>query len=167
MPLPTPERLAHHEAGHAVVQHWISQGRFRVTRVALDTDGAQVAGSSLIDQEVSLGLYHFGLVTLAGIAAENRYFDEHPAPEGERWGAVGDIEEWMSVASDVLEERAKVELVTGNVMRRLADFFQQQGTWSAVSELAQLLLAEGVAEGERLQIILQRQRENAGQQNTA
>jgi hypothetical protein len=106
MPLPTPERLAHHEAGHAVVQHWVSQGRFRVTRVALDSAGGQVAGSSLIDQEVTLGLYHFGLVTLAGIAAENRYFDDHPAPEEESWGAVGDIQEWMAAAVDVLQDKA-------------------------------------------------------------
>lgn len=156
MPLPTPERLAHHEAGHAVVQHWISEGRFRVTRVALDTDGLQVAGSSLIDQEVTLGLYQFGLVTLAGIAAENRYFEDHPAPEGERWGAVGDVEQWMAAASDLLQSKARVEMVTGNVLRRLADFFQQPGTWGVVSELAGLLLEQGAVEGESLQDVLQR-----------
>jgi len=156
MPLPTPERLAHHEAGHAVVQHWISEGRFRVTRVALDTDGLQVAGSSLIDQEVTLGLYQFGLVTLAGIAAENRYFEDHPAPEGERWGAVGDVEQWMAAAADLLQSKARVEMVTGNVLRRLADFFQQPGTWGVVSELAGLLLEQGAVEGESLQDVLQR-----------
>jgi hypothetical protein len=154
MSLPTPERLAHHEAGHAVVQHWISQGRFRVTRVALDSDGGQVAGSSLIDREVTLGLYELGLVTLAGIAAENRYFSDHPAPQEETWGAVGDIHEWMDVASDVLQEKARVELVTGNVLRKLDEFFQIQRTWRVVTELAQLLLAEGVVEGERLQTVL-------------
>jgi len=156
MSLPTPERLAHHEAGHAVVQQWGSQGRFRVTRVALDSDGGQVAGSSLIDQEVTLGLYQFGLVTLAGIAAENRFFSEHPASEGETWGAVGDIREWMAAASDVLQDKARVELVTGNVLRKLDQFFQAQRNWRVVTDLAQLLLAEGVVEGERLQDVLWR-----------
>ena len=158
MPLPTPERLAHHEAGHAVVQHWVSQGRFRVTRVALDSDGGQVAGSSLIDQEVTLGLYHFGLVTLAGIAAENRYFSDHPAPEEDPWGAVGDIQEWMAAAVDVLQDKARVELVTGNVLRKLDEFFQSQTNWRVVTELAQLLLAEGVVQGERLQDLLRGER---------
>ena len=157
MSLPTPERLAHHEAGHAVVQHWISAGRFRVTRVALDSDGGQVAGSSLIDREVSLGLYQFGLVTLAGVAAENRYFRDHPAPEGETWGALGDLEQWLDAARELLQSEARVALVTGNVMRRLEDFFRSEGSWSVVSELALLLVAQGVVEGEPLRVVLQRQ----------
>jgi hypothetical protein len=157
MPLPAPERLAHHEAGHAVVQHWISEGRYRVTRVSLDSDGGQIAGSSLIDREVKLGLYQFGLVVLAGIAAENRYFSDHPAPLGEQWGALGDIQEWMAEAADLLGEKARVEMVTGNVLRRLAEFFESPSNWSVVCELAQLLLAEGAVEGERLQSILQKQ----------
>jgi hypothetical protein len=154
MPLPTPERLAHHEAGHAVVQHWISQERFRVTRVALDSDGGRVAGSSLIEPEVTLGLYQFGLVTLAGIAAENRYLSEHPAPEDDPWGALGDIREWMAAASEILQEKARVELVTGNVLRKLDEFFEGPDSWRVVTELARLLLAEGIVEGERLQDVL-------------
>ena len=154
MSLPTTERLAHHEAGHAVVQHWISEGRFQVTRVALDSDGETVAGSSLIDNNVTLGLYQFGLVVLAGIAAENRYFLLNNLHEGDHWGAVGDIEEWLSAARDALQSEARVEIVTRNVLRRLREFFQAGTTWSVVSELAQLLISQGVVEGERLQGLL-------------
>jgi hypothetical protein len=157
MPLPSPDRLAHHEAGHAVVQHWIAKGRFRVTLVSLDSGGGEVAGFSLIDHNVTLGLYEFGLVVLAGIAAENRYFSEYPPPEGEQWGAVGDIDEWLATARDVLHSEARVEIVTRDVMRRLQDLFNDQATWNVVSELARLLLAEGAVEGVRLQAILERQ----------
>lgn len=157
MPLPSPDRLAHHEAGHAVVQHRVAKGRFRVTLVSLDSSGGEVAGFSLIDHDVTLGLYEFGLVVLAGIAAENRYFSEYPPPGGEQWGAVGDIDEWLAAARDVLHSEARVEMVTRNVMRRLQDLFDDQATWNVVSELAGLLLAEGSVEGARLQAILERQ----------
>jgi hypothetical protein len=157
MPLPDPERLAHHEAGHAVVQHWVARGRFCVTRVSLATDGNQVAGSSLLDREVRLGLYEFGMVVLAGIAAENRYFSELPPPEGEVWGAVGDIDEWLGIARGALESEARVELVTRNLLRRLTTFFADQSTWATVCELANLLLTEGAVDGDRLHAILERQ----------
>ncbi len=51
MLLPDPKRLAHHEAGHAVVQHRLAKDRFRVMRVSLDTDDNKIAGSSLIAHE--------------------------------------------------------------------------------------------------------------------
>jgi hypothetical protein len=157
MPLPDPERLAHHEAGHAVVQHWVARGRFCVTRVSLATDGSQVAGNSLLDREVRLGLYEFGMVVLAGIAAENRYYSERPPPEGEVWGAVGDIDEWLGMARGTLESEARVELVTRNLLRRLTTFFADQSIWATVCELANLLLTEGAVEGDRLHAILERQ----------
>jgi hypothetical protein len=75
---------------------------------------------------------------------------------------VGDIEEWISAASDLLENKARVEMVTGNVLRRLEEFFQLQTTWSAVTELAHLLLAEGAVEGDRLQAILQQSVQRSG-----
>jgi len=156
MPLPDPDRLAHHEAGHAVIQHRVSKGRFHVTRVSLETRGDQVAGSSLIDREIDLGLYEFGLVVLAGIAAENRYFREHPPDREDMWGAVGDIEEWMAAAREALGSEARVEMVTANLMKRLRELFEDQATWGAVSELAGLLLMEGAVAGERLQAILER-----------
>jgi hypothetical protein len=154
MTLPDPERLAHHEAGHSVIQHRIAKGRYRVTRVSLESDVSRVAGSSLIDRDVSLGLYEFGLVTLAGIAAENRYFCDHPPLEEELWGAVGDVEEWLSAARDVLQSESRVDMVTHNVMKRLQGFFDTPENWSAVCELAALLLSEGVVEGELLENIL-------------
>lgn len=153
--LPTPERLARHEAGHAVIQHRIANGRYRVTRVSLESDGQQVAGSSLIDREVSLGLYEFGMVTLAGIAAENRYFREVSPLDGEVWGAVGDVEEWLATARTVLQSEAKVDLVTRNVMRRLTGFFDETANWRMVEELAGQLLEHGVIEGKQLDDILQ------------
>lgn len=157
MPLPSPDRLAHHEAGHAVVQHWVARGRYRVTRVSLDSDGGELAGSSQIDNEVTLGLYEFGLVVLAGIAAENRYLSEISPPEGEQLGAVGDIDEWLAQAADVLHSKARVDIVTGNVMRRLMNFFGERANWGRVTSLAKLLQAEGSVEGERLRKILEQQ----------
>jgi hypothetical protein len=157
MPLPDPERLAHHEAGHAVVQHWVARGRFRVTRVSLAADGSQIAGSSLLDREVNLGLYEFGLVVLAGIAAENRYFSDRPPPDGEIWGAVGDIDEWLDMARSSLESEARVELVTLNLLNRLSAFFADQSVWGTVGNLANLLLTDGTVEGTRLHAILERQ----------
>jgi hypothetical protein len=157
MPLPDLERLAHHEAGHAVVQHRIARGRYRVTRVSLESDGESVAGSSDIDTETDLGLYEFGMVVLAGIEAENRYFSEHPPPQGDIWGAVGDTEEWLSAARNVLKSDARVEIVTRNVLKRLRDFFDHAENWGIVCKLAGLLVAEGGVEGKRLQDLLEDQ----------
>jgi len=152
--LPAPERLAHHEAGHAVVQHWVAKGRYRVTRVSLESDGQQVAGSSLIDRDVTLSLYEFGLVTLAGIAAENRYFREFPPPDGEVWGATGDVDEWLAAARTNLESEARVDMVTRNVMRRLMGFFDEAANWRMVECLAEQLLVHGIVEGKRLNAVL-------------
>ena len=157
MALPEPARLAHHEAGHAVVQHWVARGRFRVTRVSLESDGINLAGSSLIEPEVNLGLYEFGLVVLAGIAAENRYFKVVSPATDEPWGAIGDIDEWLAQARSALRSYARVEIVTKNVMRRLKDFFEDQTSWSVVTELAEVLLKEGVVEGRQLRSLLERQ----------
>ena len=156
MQLPSSDRLAHHEAGHALVQHWVAKGRFRVTRVSLESDGGQVAGYSLIEPEVTLGLYEFGLVVLAGIAAENRYFSEVSPPEGEQCGATGDIDDWLAEARTALGSNARVGIVTNNVMRRLKDFFDDQVNWNMVTELAEQLQKEGTVEGEQLQMLLDR-----------
>jgi hypothetical protein len=156
MPLPTPDRLSHHEAGHAIVQHWVAKGRYRVTRVSLESNGGQVAGSSLIDRDVTLGLYEFGLVMLAGIAAENRYFSEYPPPAGETWGAVGDIDAWLATAREVLQSEPRVDMVTRNVMKRLKDYFEDAENWGAVRNLAGQLLVEGYVDGELLSAILER-----------
>ena len=48
-------------------------------------------------------------------------------------------------------------MVTGNVMRRLEEYFRADANWGVVTELAGLLLTEGALEGERLQALLQRQ----------
>lgn len=155
MALPDRERLAFHEAGHAVVQHWVARGGFQVTLVALDTDGGRTAGCSLIDQDVQLNLYEFGLVTLAGIAAEERYFREHAPPAGaDQWGAVGDIEEWLETAHRLLGNDGRVEMVTRSLQEKLQDFFEHDRYWGIVSELAAALVVEGAVEGERLQKIL-------------
>jgi hypothetical protein len=157
MPMPSPARLAHHEAGHAVIQNRVARGRFSVTCVSLDTGDGRVAGRSLIDREVTLGLYEFGLVTLAGIAAENRYFRDVPSDDGERWGAVGDTEEWLAAAREMLQSDARIEMVTKRVMQYLQNFFADGENWSVVTELAKLLLEEGTVKGERLHALLERQ----------
>lgn len=156
MPLPAPDRLAHHEAGHAVVQHWVAKGRYRITSVSLQTQGAEVAGSSQIDRDVELGLYEYGLVVLAGIAAENRYYRDVPPPDGEVWGAVGDVDDWLATARDVLQSEARVDMVSRNVMKRLQDYFADDGNWGAVCSLASCLLELGTVEGRQLEAILER-----------
>jgi hypothetical protein len=156
--MPEKERIAHHEAGHAVVQTLLGRGRFVVTEVSIVAGAAcvgaerRVQGRTHLGSEADLNLYEFGLATMAGIAAENRYFEEHPPTDGEQlWGAVGDIDEWESACRRLYPEEGQARLVGLNVMRKLREIFNDPAVWHVVQELAGALVAHDTVAGEELQ----------------
>ena len=157
--IPEPRRRAIHHAGHAVVQTIVGRGRFAVQHVALDAGtcgswrGRPAQGQALLDREAFLGLYEFGLVTLAGIAAEERYLAGTP-PDGEPVVALSDLAAWQEQAGDVLQSEARVDLVSRNVMGRLLEWLEDDTIWQVVECLAAALLAEGTVQGETLRKIL-------------
>jgi len=152
-------RLAIHHAGHAVVQTLVSRGRYLVSRVSLDGPhdslwhGRPTHGEAMLDREVFLGLYEFGLVTLAGIAAENRYMSGQP-PEAEPLVALNDLAAWQEQAVEVLENDAQIRLVSINVLRKLQEWMADDGVWAVVINLAEELLASESVQGPQLQRIL-------------
>lgn len=157
--IPEARRMALHQAGHAVVQTIVGSRRFAVNRVAIDIEpvdswrGFPALGESTIDRETVLGLYEFGLVTLAGVAAEERYLaglqeEEDPVV------ALSDLAVWQEQAWDVLKSEARVNLVSRNVMRRLQEWMDDDNVWRVVENLAEALLSEGTLQGEPLRKIL-------------
>jgi hypothetical protein len=155
------ERIAHHEAGHAVIQAMIGQGRFVVNEVSIK-EGAACAGEqcraqghALLAEETDLNIYEFGLATMAGIAAENRWFEDHPPTEEYmKWGAVSDIEEWESTCRRLYPDEAKARLVGLNVMRKLQEIFDDPAVWRVLQELAAALIERETVAGEELNKIL-------------
>lgn len=151
--------MAIHAAGHAVVQTIVGRQRFAVTRVAIDVEpvaswrGLPAQGESLLDREAVLGLYEYGLVTLAGIAAEERYLAGMP-PEADPVVALSDLAAWQEEAWNVLQSEARVDLVSRNVMRRLQEWMAADAVWQVVERLADALLTDGVLEGEPLRQML-------------
>lgn len=157
--IPEPRRVAIHQAGHAVVQTLVGHGRFAVARVSLQGEhggtwhGHLARGEAALDRETELGLYEFGLVTLAGMAAENRYLAAEQ-PNNEPLVALSDLAEWQERAGDVLQDVARVRLVGINVMRRLEEWLNEGAIWQVVERLAEELLARGTVQGEELRGIL-------------
>jgi len=157
--LPDIERVAIHQAGHAVAQALVGRGRFEVSHVSLIGDhdcswrGVPAVGTATIDREALLGLYEFGLVTLAGIAAEER-FQAEQEPEEEPLVAISDLTEWQEQAWQVLQDEAHIRLVSLNVMRKLQEWFTDENTWQVVDNIAQELLENEAAQGERLKSLL-------------
>lgn len=157
--IPEPKRVAIHQAGHAVVQTLVGRKRFAVTRVSVDGpcgeiwQGRTARGEALIEREVLLGLYEFGLVTLAGIAAEERYLAMEP-PEADPVVALSDLAAWQEQAWNVLQDEARMQLVSLNVMAKLDEWLAENAIWQVVERLATELLAQGTIEGELLQQIL-------------
>lgn len=157
----TPElqRMAIHQAGHAVVLALVGRDRFTVSRLALGLEanaswpGRPAWGASALDRETRLGIYQFGLVTLAGIAAEERYLAAQP-PESEPLVALSDLAEWQQQAREVFGDAGKIRLVSLNVMRRLHQWFAEQAIWQVVECLAAELLAHGTLDITALQLIL-------------
>lgn len=155
---PSIKQIAIHQAGHAVVQTLVGRDRYKVSQVSLDgphsaLDPAAPCGEASLDREVMLGLYEFGLVTLAGIAAENRYMILEP-PAGEPMVAVSDLSAWHQEADQLLESPSRVRIVSLNIMRKLEEWMTDPKIWRVVKELAEALLVEDTVHGERLQQIL-------------
>jgi len=157
--IPDPRCRAIHHAGHAIVQTIVGQGRFAVQHVALDAAtcgswrGRPTQGQSLLDREAFLGLYEFGLVTLAGLAAEERYLADQP-PEGEPLVPLSDMAAWQEQAWNVLQSEARVGIVSRTILLRLQKLFEDNRVWQVVETLADALLAEGQLSGEPLRKIL-------------
>lgn len=151
--------MAIHLAGHAVVQTIVGRGRFEVGRVSIDVEPGgswrelPAHGEALLDREALLGLYEFGLVTLAGIAAEECYLAQVP-PEGEPVVALSDLAAWQEEAWKVLQSDARVNLFSHNVMLRLREWLENTNVWQVVECLADALQAEGTVQGEPLRRIL-------------
>ncbi|BCR06194.1 hypothetical protein DESUT3_32630 [Desulfuromonas versatilis] len=167
--IPEIRRVAVHQAGHAVVQALVGRGRFTPARVTLGVEywrGLAGCGEAALDQEVSLGLYEFGLVTMAGIAAEQRYLELGP-PATNPLVALSDLAEWREEAWKVLQNHARARLVGLNVMRRLQQWMADGATWQVIEQLADELLATGSVEGARLQGILAPLTGGAARKNTA
>lgn len=156
---PEPRRVAIHQAGHAVVQTLLARDRFSVARVSLDGShgsawqGIPSLGEALLDREVLLSLYEFGLATLAGVAAEERYLAQLP-PEDEPVVAISDLAEWQEAAEQVLETPARIDLVSRNLMRHLEETMADDATWRVVEQLADELLVHGTVAGDDLHRIL-------------
>ena len=167
--IPELHRMAIHQAGHAVVQTLVGRKRFAVSCVSIDSEPGGIwqelpaRGESLLDREIFLGLYEFGLVTLAGIAAEDCYLaqgehNENPVV------AVSDLAAWQEQAWKMLQDDAKVQLVSLNVMRKLQEWMTNNAIWRVVEQLADALIAQGMLHGESLQHILAPLEESRGRQ---
>jgi hypothetical protein len=142
-----------------VVQTIVGRGRFAVERVALDAEkcgswqGRPTQGQTLLDREAFLGLYEFGLVTLAGFAAEECYKADSP-PESEPMVPLSDLAAWQEQAWNVLQSEARVTIVSRTIMLRLNELLEERGVWQVVETIADALLTEGHLQGEPLRKIL-------------
>ncbi|WP_303720614.1 hypothetical protein [Malonomonas rubra] len=157
--VPEKSRVAIHQAGHAVAQALVGRGRFEVAHVSLASEhggtwrGVPAVGDASIDREMVLGLYEFGLVTLAGIAAEERY-QAMSDPEEEPLVAISDLADWHQQAWQVLQSEARIQLVGLNVMQKLQQWFANKQVWQVVESLARELLEKDSVQGARLQFLL-------------
>jgi hypothetical protein len=157
---PEPERVACHQAGHAVIQAILARGRYRVGTVSLygpdgpEPDPDRPCGFSCPDREANLNLYELGLALLSGIAAENRYIEEHAPEENDLWGAVSDMREWQDAAMELYRDEGRVNLMSMNIMAKLSAIFEDRAVWSVVTTLADALRDKRTVEGDELQAIL-------------
>jgi len=153
---PEPRRMAIHQAGHAVAQALVGRGRFSVTRLALGIEsnpawpGREAWGSASLDREEMLSIYEFGLVTLAGIAAEECYLASQP-PEAEPLVALSDLAEWQEEAGRIFEQPGQFRLVSLNVMHKLHEWFAEPAIWQTLEGLADALLERGELAQEEVQ----------------
>lgn len=121
------------QAGHAVIQTLVGHGRFSVVCLSLDGKyGGEWRGLpshdvATLDRQVDLALYEFRIVTLAGIAAENRYMAMQD-PAVDPLVALSDLAEWQEEAWRVLQDEARIRLVGINVMRKLEKLFDDDRT---------------------------------------
>jgi len=157
--VPEPRRMAIHQAGHAIVQALVGRGRFRVSRVALGREANaawpdhEALGAASLDRETFLSIYEFGLVTLAGIAAEERYMATQP-PEEEPLVALSDLAEWQQAADRLFAQPGQRQLVGLNIMRKLHEWFAEPSIWHILETLATELLEHGALDEVALEKIL-------------
>jgi len=157
--IPEPRRVAIHQAGHAVIQTLVGHGRFSVVRLSLDGRhggewrGLPARGVATLDRQVDLSLYEFGMVTLAGIAAENRYMAMQE-PAVDPLVALSDLAEWQEEAWRVLRDEARIRLVGINIMRKLEELLDDNTIWQVVEDLADKLQQRGTLEGASLSRLL-------------
>jgi len=157
--VPEPERMAIHQAGHAVAQTLVGRERFGVSRVTLGSEenpawpDREARGAASLDRETFLTIYEFGLVTLAGVAAEERYLAERP-PEPEPLVALSDLAAWQERAGALFPEPGQLRLVSLNVMRKLHEWFADPSIWQTTETLAAELLEHEELEQNRLEQLL-------------
>jgi hypothetical protein len=108
-------------------------------------------GDELLDREVFLSLYQFGLVTPAGVAAEERFLSQM-SPGSDPVVALSDLAEWQDAAMPVLETAARFDMVSRNIMQRLEEILAVAAT--VVELLAAALQTHGSVAGDDLQRIL-------------
>lgn len=68
--------------------------------------------------------------------------------------AMSDLAAWQEQAWNALQDEARVELVSLNVMRKLREWMADDAIWQVVERLADVLLAQGMLQGDQLQHIL-------------
>ncbi len=157
--VPEPHRVAIHQSGHAIVQTLVGRRRFAVSSVSINAEecgtwrGFPVQGKATLDRETFLGLYEFGLVTLAGIAAEDCYIFRD-ADEDNPVVAISDLAAWQEQAWEILQDDTKVQIVSLNIMRKLHSWLAEKEIWSVVEQLASALLEHGTVESDLLHQIL-------------
>jgi len=149
-----PELTAYHEAGHAWMAVWVG-ARVRVVSIAPELDDRE---ERFGDTQVEWQLSQFSAselaaksawVALAGPAAEMAYRGEPYHP--------GLVAEW---AEDWREAWWAVEMIRPNQQQRMKYLEQQtvqirrlledEANWAAVAEIADLLLAHEILEGDQV-----------------
>ncbi|WP_164103159.1 hypothetical protein [Candidatus Laterigemmans baculatus] len=154
------ERIAYHEAGHAVAAVWLGG---EVVHVTLEPDRDD--GPSR-DGELLVRWHHRGLsprdllarevaVALAGPAAEMLYLGERPHPLtvrewAEDWRIV-----WMLAAEWVADPALRMQWIEAS-LRDLCGLFDQAACWQAVAETADELSAHETLCGEQVEAIVRR-----------
>ncbi len=96
------------------------RGRYRIERVTFDgpcrADGEVPSfEQALLDREIILSLYEFGLLTLAGVAAERRYQEDCSPVDDDGLEAVSDLERWQDVSLPDLESPERFRMVSGAI----------------------------------------------------
>ena len=149
-----PELTAYHEAGHAWMAIWVGA---QVTCVSiapeLDTREHRSGDTQVLWQMSQFTADEFAAksawVALAGPAAEMAYRGEpfHPglvAEWAEDWQQA-----WQAVQSIRPNERQRMKYLEQQTVQihRLLD---DQSNWAAIAEIADLLLAHEILEGEQI-----------------
>ena len=146
---------AYHEAGHAWMAVWVG-ARVRAVSIAPELDDRD---ERFGDTQVEWRLSEFSAdelaaksawVALAGPAAEMAYRSEpyHPglvAEWAEDWR-----EAWQVVAALRPHERQRMQYLEQQTLQ-ICRLFEDEANWAAVAEIADLLLAHEMLEGEQIE----------------